>query len=69
MKLYQVDVVLDDARVSELRRKDEWDSSFMIVREATTNDAGAILQIHRRVLEEGTFSLRVLMSFGALSTV
>ena len=27
----------------------------MIVREATTNDAGAILQIHRRVLEEGTF--------------
>ena len=25
MKLYQVDVVLDDARVSELRRKDRWD--------------------------------------------
>lgn len=27
----------------------------MNVRQATTNDAGAILQIHRRVLEEGTF--------------
>lgn len=25
MKLYQIDVVLDDARVSEMRRKDKWD--------------------------------------------